>query len=121
MESAKTGSQRVQECRERKGKIARYIVEVPTTPGLTRNPKPHILIDTDTIVKDTQERVIIRVWKDKAQNHVKELDRSTRTLEPEVEIDIHKTCRGTERTYMSDLGGNIRPKSKSLHLRNKSL
>jgi hypothetical protein len=109
---AKTGAQRNREYKESKGKIARYIVEVPTTPGLARNPKPRILIDTDTIVKDTQERVIIRVWKDKARNHVKELDRSTHALEPEVEIDIHKTSRGTERTIHVGSWRKYAPKIK---------
>jgi hypothetical protein len=65
---------------------------------MTRNPKPHILIDTDAIVYDTQKRVIIRVWKDKAQNQVKELDRSTCALESQIEIAAHKTSHGTERT-----------------------
>jgi hypothetical protein len=98
MEGAKTGAQRNREYKERRGKIATYTVEVPTTPGLTRKPKPHVLIDADAFVYDTQKRVIIRVWKDKAQNQVKELDRSTHALESEIEIPEHKTTRGMERT-----------------------
>jgi hypothetical protein len=51
--------------RARQKNTAVHIVEIPTTAGLAHNKRAPIVISKDVVVKNTQDRVIIHVWKKK--------------------------------------------------------
>jgi hypothetical protein len=55
--------------RQRQKQIARYTVEIPTSPGMLRNKYEEITIDnTNAIIKDTQRRLITGLERQSKQS-----------------------------------------------------
>jgi hypothetical protein len=71
-----------------------------------------IMIDnTDAIIKDTQRRLIIRVWKDKVSKPIAMLANTAVALKEKLDSENQMTVRGKEKTvhigcwrkYMSEV------------------
>jgi hypothetical protein len=79
---------------------------------MLRNKYEEITIDnTNAIIKDTQQHLIIRVWKDKVSSHIATLANTTVVLERKLDSENQITVRGKEKTihigcwrkYMSEV------------------
>jgi hypothetical protein len=79
---------------------------------MLRNKYEEITIDnTDAIIKDTQRRLIIRVWKDKVSSHIATLGNTTVALKEKLDSENQMTIHGKEKTvhigcwrkYMSEV------------------
>jgi hypothetical protein len=54
--------------------------------------------NTNAIIKDTQQRLIIRVWKDKVSSHIAMLVNTTEVLEKKLDSENQITVQGKEKT-----------------------
>jgi len=93
-------AERIAKCRAKKADLEQHTVEIPTTPGLARNPKPRIDLEKDAVVWSTSNEVLIRLWKNVlSERHVKTLySWTTHLLGQHPELKSHATVRGDERT-----------------------